>query len=70
MSDEIKVGDVVLFDNPTQWWGPGDPVLGCSENMKLGLVLSITDDVLSVCHDGERNNVHISMCSPVKERDR
>jgi hypothetical protein len=39
MNGKFSPGDLVLVDRPTQFWGPGDPVLGATENMHLGIVV-------------------------------
>ncbi len=43
MNGKFSPGDLVLVDRPTQFWGPGDPVLGATENMHLGIVVDYDD---------------------------
>lgn len=70
MKRKVRVGDIVLFDWPTQSWGPGDPILGVSENLKLGLVVEVVtsrwredgSNDLTLFHEGEKFIVPESWC--------
>ena len=68
----FRVGDVVLFERPTQWWGPGDPILGDSEILRLGLIIHVETSVhvpfITLYHEGERFVIPESWCRHPAER--
>jgi hypothetical protein len=78
MNGKFSPGDLVLFDRPTQFWGPGDPVLGATENMHLGIVVDYEGDLgpgrggdvrwVRIQLEGENITIPEQLCRRVRAR--